>query len=144
MVQLKEVFLKKIEFNCIREIVLNNHNLSMKTDININSKYNRKEKILSVTLEVSGHGTTENNVIPLEFLVTIEGIFKINLENELNNEAMDLISKIKAPQLLFPFVLENIQNLTLRAGIKPLVLPLIDFEKLYSKKNNFNESKIIN
>ncbi len=144
MIQLIEVFLKKIEFNCIREIVINNQNLSMKSDININSKYNRKEKILSVILEVSGQGTTENNVIPLNFLVSVEGIFKINLENDLNNEAMDLISKIKAPQLLFPFVLENIQSLTSKAGIKPLILPYIDFEKLYSKRNEINENKIIN
>ena len=144
MLQLLEVFLRKIEFKCIRDIIIANQNLSMKSDININSKFNRKEKMLSVILEISGSGTTTSNVIPLNFSIEIEGIFKVSISSDLNDSAMDIISKVKAPQLLFPFIVENIQSLTSKAGIKPLILPYIDFDKIYFENKKFNEEKIIN
>ena len=144
MLNLIEVFLKKVKFNCIREIILANQNLSMQSNININSKYLRKEKILSVILEITGKGITQNNIEPLNFLISVEGMFKLDTETHLNDRSMEIISKVKAPQLLFPFVLENIQNLTAKAGIKPVVLPIIDFEKIYYENKKFEEEKIIN
>ena len=144
MLHLIEIFVKKIEFNCIREIIISNQNISMKSDININSKFNRKEKILSVILEVTGEGTTSTNISPLKFLVSYEGIFKINISHDLNDEAMKIISKVKAPQIIFPFILETIQNLTTKAGIKPMILPYIDFEKIYFENKNSSTERIIN
>ncbi len=144
MLNLIEVFLKKVEFNCIREIILANQNLSMQSNININSKFSRKERILSVILEITGKGVNSNNIEPLNFIISVEGIFKLDIHNSLNDNAMEIISKVKAPQLLFPFVLENIQSLTAKAGIKPVVLPIIDFEKIYYENKKFEEEKIIN
>ncbi len=144
MLHLIEIFVKKIEFNCIREIIISNQNISMKSDININSKFNRREKILSVILEVTGEGTTSTNISPLKFLVSYEGIFKINTSHDLNDEAMEIISKVKAPQIIFPFILETIQNLTTKAGIKPMILPYIDFEKIYFENKNSSTERIIN
>ena len=144
MLNLIEVFLKKVEFNCIREIILSNQNLSMQSNININSKFSRKERILSVILEITGKGVNSNNIEPLNFIISVEGIFKLDIHNGLNDNAMEIISKVKAPQLLFPFVLENIQSLTAKAGIKPVVLPILDFEKIYYENKKFEEEKIIN
>ncbi len=58
---------------------------------------------------------------------------------------MEILSRVKAPQVLFPFVMETIYSLSSKSGIKPISLPYIDFEKLYFENKKFSDSnKIIN
>ncbi len=146
MLNLIDIFLKKINYSCIREIILTYQNLEMKSNLNINSRLNKKENILSVLLEVDGRGLTPNNIEAITFSITIEGIFQISEDlKNINDEAMEILSKVKAPQILFPFVIEKIQSLTAQSGIKPVFLPFLDFEKIYFENKQFSEKdKIIN
>ena len=146
MLSLVEVYLKRIKFNVIRELVILHKNIELQNNLNINSRFNRSEKLLSVILELEGKGITSNNVEAITFSISVEGTFSLDNEiGELSDDVMELLSKVKAPQLLFPFVIETIYNLSAKSGIKPISLPYIDFEKLYFENKKFSDNnKIIN
>jgi Preprotein translocase subunit SecB len=41
---------------------------------------------------------------------------------------------INAPAIIYPYIRQHIRSLSLDAGIKPIILPLINFEALYEAK----------
>ena len=138
MFNLLEVFVTKINYNILRENVLNSKNMKIESKIDLKSKYNKKIKLLEVIIVMNIKGFEESNTL-IDLFIELTGIFAKNDNfEEISDNALEIFSKVKAPAILFPFLLENIHSLTFRSKIKPLIVPLIDFEKLYFENKKFN------
>lgn len=61
-------------------------------------------------------------------------VFKCDLEITKEFKVSDF-QRVNAPAIAFPFSRAYISNLTLQSGLRPLMLPSINFVEL-SKKNN--------
>ncbi len=141
MFNLAEVFLKKLDFALLRENLLNASSVKIESNVDIQGKFNKENNVFSVILKTDIKGF-EKQIEIINISVVLEGIFVAEgkVENAPNDEAIDIFTKVKAPQILFPFVVENIHNLTLRAKVKPLIIPYIDFKKLYYESKEFSGS----
>ena len=62
------------------------------------------------------------------------GIFSI--EGYANEKEIDKELKIQGAQIIFPFMRERILNVTSNGGIAPILMPVIDFEKVYLQNKN--------
>ncbi len=138
MFNLLEIFVKKINFNLIREKVLKCEQMKIESKVDVNGKYNRKIKIMEVMLGTTIKGF-ENDLSILNINLELIGIFGANENNngDIDDNALELFTKIKAPSIMYPFLLENIYSVTLKAKIKPIIVPYIDFKKLYFDSKNF-------
>ncbi len=138
MFNLLEIFVKKINFNLIREKVLKCEQMKIESKVDVNGKYNRKIKIMEVMLGTTIKGF-ENDLSILNINLELIGIFGENENNngDIDDNALELFTKIKAPSIMYPFLLENIYSVTLKAKIKPIIVPYIDFKKLYFDSKNF-------
>ena len=138
MFNLLEIFVKKINFNIIREKVLKCEQMKIESKVDVNGKYNRKIKIMEVMLGSTIKGF-ENDLNILNIEVELIGVFgeNDNSSGDIDDNALELFTKIKAPTIMYPFLLENIYSVTLKAKIKPIMVPYIDFKKIYFDSKNF-------
>ena len=139
MFNLAEVYLRKSNFTLVRENLLKAEEIRIESKVNMNSKYIKENNMFSIILNMEIKGF-DKEIEVIEVFIEIEGVFigeaKINISPD--NEALEIFSKVKAPQMLFPFISENIHNLTMRAKVKPLIIPYIDFNKLYFEEDKFS------
>ncbi len=139
MFNLLEVFVTKLNYHILRENILKTENMKIESKIDLKSQYNRKIKLLEVVISMDIKGFEEELTL-LELSIELSGVFAKNDSYEEPSEnALEIFSKVKAPAILFPFIVENIHNLTLKSKIKPLIIPYIDFEKLYFENKKFDK-----
>ncbi len=139
-----DVFLTKVDFTLLRENVLKCNHMKINSNFDLKSRYNRKTTILEVVLSTKTSGLEEDfNILNID--VDITGIFKLDEKFSINqgdvnidDNNLDFFTKVNAPSMLFPFLLENIHSLTQKAKIKPLIIPFIDFNKIYYEQKSFN------
>ncbi len=62
------------------------------------------------------------------------GIF--NIEGNPDKKEIDKELKIQGAQIIFPFMRERILNVTSNGGITPILMPFINFEKVYQQNQN--------
>jgi len=90
-----------------------------------------------VNMDIKGF---EDELTLLSLSIGLTGIFAKNgTQEEVPDNALEIFSKVKAPAILFPFLLENIHTISLKSKIKPLIIPFIDFEKLYFENKKFDQ-----
>lgn len=74
------------------------------------------------------------------FDLTVEAIFHFEVLDEKITEDFKLSSfpKVNAPAIAFPYLRAFVSNLTLQSGLKPVILPSINFVQL-ANKDSFKE-----
>ena len=94
----------------------------------------------SVNVEKQG----ENNyIVTLDVNVEKKGEFKTDIsisgycEIDDNHPQLDTILRVNAPAILFPYVRAQLSLLTAQPEMRPIVLPVVNFQKIYehSKEN---------
>ncbi len=142
MFNLAEIYLKKLNFKLLRENLLNAEGIKIESKVDMNGKFIRENNTLATKLDMSIKGF-DNSFEIIDIFISIEGLFVAVDENPNlleEKEIIEIFSKVKAPQIMFPFLVENIHNLTLRAKVKPIIIPYIDFQKLYNENKEFSNS----
>lgn len=91
------------------------------------SKYNSENKIISVMVkfeieEAKGEVVKQP---PFIMLVELQAHFKVD-ESMFPVDKIDDWAKRNAPIVLYPFLRERVYALTIQAGFKPLLLPLVE------------------
>lgn len=122
--RLNKIILLESHFR--REPEINFQNNQTKNDINIDIKSNVKDKIINVveTLDFRSYEKDKNNV---EAKIVMAGIFEscdkppVSVEN---------FVEVNAPAIIFPFIREHLSTVSLKAGIKPILLPPVNFIEL--------------
>lgn len=89
-------------------------------NMNIDTEVGVQDKIISVAETVT---VTQNynDVEQFSFLVKMVGIFECVGESQLKD--FDTFGKVNGAAIIFPYIREHITNLSLKAGLVPVVLP---------------------
>jgi preprotein translocase subunit SecB len=70
-----------------------------------------------------------------QFDLEVEALYQFELVDEPVTEAFKLSTfpKVNAPAIAFPYLRAFVSNLTLQAGLQPVILPSINFAELAAK-----------
>jgi len=101
--------------------------MSVKIEIGCQSKYDKKARRLRVDLELSSKDPSPS----FRFSVGVGGVFA--LDGDPTEEELSRIRNVNCPAILFPYVREEVADLTRRAGLKPLHLPPANFLEIADK-----------
>ena len=79
--------------------------------------------------------TIKVNIIDVMFDLKIESVFIFKLDDKITDDfKLSDFPKINAPAIAFPYLRAFISNLTLQAGVTPVILPSINFVELQNKE----------
>lgn len=124
----------------VKSIILVESNLSrkqnfsfddLKLDVEIGTGVGVKDNIVNVQLKVNVK-QMQNNTPLSELSATMVGTFEKNGESPINN--MEDFGRINGASIIYPFIREHIANLALKAGLGPILLPPVNFQKLNKNK----------
>ncbi len=99
-------------------------------DINFNVISAISEDKKSLNLEVVTILKEKKGLFNLEF--SLIGNFSIIGNSE--NMSLEEFSKTNASALMMPYIRETISNITLRSGLKPVIIPPINIISMVNKK----------
>jgi len=98
--------------------------------INIDIKNSINENILGVTVTLNFISKIEDKEV-ISSEIKMVGNFEFSKET---NIPLDDFGKINAPAIIFPFIREHLSNVSMKAGIQPILLPPINFVNLAKEK----------
>ena len=103
----------------------------LKLDVEIGTGVGVKDNVVNVKLSVNVK-QMENGIAQSEMSATMVGIFEKTGESPLND--MEEFGRINGASIIFPFLREHIANLAMKAGLGPVMLPPVNFQKLNKNK----------
>lgn len=102
-------------------------------NIELNLSYNT-EQIDEGVYQTVLHAVINAKIDTLQmFLIEVDqaGIFQMK---NIPKEQVELLHNIECPSMLFPYLRETVSDLTVRAGLMPVVLAPVNFAFLYQQK----------
>ena len=82
--------------------------------------FENKDNEFGITIKV--------NIIDVMFDLKVESLFIFKLDDKITEDfKLSDFPKINAPAIAFPYLRAFISNLTLQAGVPPVILPSINF-----------------
>ena len=103
----------------------------LKLDVEIGTGVGVKDNVVNVKLSVNVK-QMENGIAQSEMSATMVGTFEKTGESPLND--MEEFGRINGASIIFPFLREHIANLAMKAGLGPVMLPPVNFQKLNKNK----------
>lgn len=125
--QLKSIIL--VDSHMYRKPNVNFKELQL--DVEIGTGVGVKDNVVNVKLSVNVK-QMENGIAQSEMSATMVGIFEKTGESPLND--MEEFGRINGASIIFPFLREHIANLAMKAGLGPIMLPPVNFQKLNKNK----------
>lgn len=126
--RIKNLLLLESNFKRIQNVRFDDKTSELNLDIN--TEVGTQDNIISVaeTVTVSQkHDDTEQ----FSFLVKMVGVFECVGESPLKD--YEAFGKVNGAAIIFPYIREIISNLSLKAGLGPIVLPPVNFTGNTSK-----------
>jgi len=122
---IKDIYLTSCNYSVDKNKFGSNPESSIDISLETNTSFKLEESKKGATFIVNNNlvGKNKNedsNVIDIK---TTYELYFISSE-EINNEFLSIYSEISLPLNIFPYFREFMQNLTIRSGISPIVLPL--------------------
>ena len=103
----------------------------LQLDVEIGTGVGVKDNVVNFKLSVNVK-QMENGIAQSEMSATMVGIFEKTGESPLND--MEEFGRINGASIIFPFLREHIANLAMKAGLGPIMLPPVNFQKLNKNK----------
>lgn len=103
----------------------------LQLDVEIGTGVGVKDNVVNVKLSVNVK-QMENGIAQSEMSATMVGTFEKTGESPLND--MEEFGRINGASIIFPFLREHIANLAMKAGLGPVMLPPVNFQKLNKNK----------
>lgn len=88
------------------------------------SEYDPEKKTISVRMEMNLAPETEVIDRPFEMRILIAGHFEVD-PDRFDVAHIDKFAEKNAPVLLIPYMREQAYSLSLRAGVEPVIFPLV-------------------
>ncbi len=118
----KKLLLLESSFSRVNQVEFDEKKI--KSSLNINPEVSVEGKQITVVETVSL--TQKVNEVPqVTATVKMVGVFEANGISEIKD--LNTFGKINGAAIIFPYIREHISNLSLKAGLGNLVLPLINF-----------------
>ena len=134
--QIDNICITSVNF-ALNDDFKNDEEIELSFSVTVNSFDSEEKKIVDVI--VNTPETDPQGNIPFHFSVTGRGVF-IFSEDVTENEDVQL-KNINCPAIIFPYVREQVADLTRRSGLPPLHLPPVNFIKMHKEKNNNEEEE---
>ena len=118
---IEKLLLIESSFKRIDNVSFNN---DVKNNINIETEVGVQENTINVIETVSFeqlHNETKQVVIK----VKMAGVFK--KEGDAVIDDLELFGRVNGAAIIFPYIREHITNLSIKAGLNPLILPPVNF-----------------
>ncbi|PKQ68891.1 protein-export chaperone SecB [Raineya orbicola] len=121
-----------LESNFRREPLVSFENLVK--NLSFNMGYSQKSNLLNVVIETSWEEKNKNTqLVEIEAKIKMVGVFRYNDKTSVKVEEF---AKVNAPAIIFPFIREQLANLSLKAGIPLILLQPINFVRLSNESEN--------
>lgn len=119
--EISQLLLVESNFRRINNVQFNEE---AKSDLNINTEVgvNGKQITVAETVTVS---QIINDEEQFSFCVKMVGVFECVGESKISD--FEKFGKINGAAIIFPYIREHITNLSLKAGIGPIILPPVNF-----------------
>lgn len=99
-------------------------------DININHSVKGNDVIISVVVDLAAKHKRRN---VFKFTTRYIGVFEIGNEDVL---PVEKFAEANGPAIIYPFIREHIATTSLKAGMKPILLPPVNFIRLNQIKKD--------
>jgi len=111
------------------QIDFDNKNLHNNINIDVQNS-TENSNILYVTV-IMDFDTSIDNKKFISSKIQMLGVFEFGKKLPLS---LDSFANINAPAIIFPFIREHLSNVSMKAGIQPILLPPINFVELAKDK----------
>lgn len=127
-IPIKNIFLTELNFVRTPEVP---DKINYTYTINVGAQVNDNH-IAQVFVELK---ILEKELKSLKIDCCMVGLFDLTHIEDMPFSTEDFLY-INAPAIIFPYLRETVSNLTLRAGIKPLIIPTFNFKEMREKKQD--------
>ncbi|WP_448529800.1 protein-export chaperone SecB [Raineya sp.] len=128
--QVRSIFLLESYFERLPFIEANEKT----NEIALKRDYYIGESILTAIVELTfRQRNKKTKKIELRSKIKMAGEFIFEKNTSITIEDF---AKVNAPAIIFPFIREHLANLSLRAGIPPILLPPVNFVRLSDESKN--------
>ena len=119
-----------LESNFKREPYIDFKNSKFNNNINIRTDNTSKDNSLFVTVTVTFSSKIKQKKV-INAKIIMAGMFEFSHNPNLS---LETFANINAPAIIFPFIREHLSNISIKAGIQPILLPPINFVNLAKEK----------
>lgn len=131
--KLLNIILIESTFKRASHIDFSSENVHNNIDIDIQNSIT--DNILGVTV-ILKFNTTIEDIEMVSSEIKMGGNFEFG---ENTNIPLEDFGNINAPAIIFPFIREHLSNVSMKAGIQPILLPPINFVNLAKKKKELKK-----
>ena len=126
---IKSMVLLESSFHRINTVTFNDsvkNHIEIKVDVSINGN------VITVC-EIVELKQSFQDVEQISILIKMVGVFEKNGDSPILD--MDSFGRINGAAIIYPYIREHITNLTLKAGIGPIILPPVNFTLIKQEKD---------
>jgi len=135
-VQLVNITVDELHIKVLDRQPLDDENTNREFSLTVGrSDYDTEQKMISVRLVMEIMPEEGKEDRPFEMRIAIAGHFEVDEDNFPIGE-INKFAERNAPIILVPYIREQAYSLTLRAGIEPLLFPLITVPVFKIEKPN--------
>ena len=133
-IPIKNIFLTELNFVRTPNVP---DKLNYTYTINVGANVDKATNISNVMVKLE---ILEKEQASLKITCCMIGVFDLTNVKNLPISVDDFLY-INAPTVIFPYLREIVSNMTLRAGIKPLIIPTFNFKEMRDKNRSTELTK---
>lgn len=123
-IKILNILLIESNFKRDRIIDFNDPELNNHIDIDIQNKIEKSTLFVTLTIDFYSRIKTKNKI---KAKIKMLGIFAFEGKTPL---PVKKFGEINAPAIIFPFIREHLSSVSIKAGVKPILLPPVNFVEL--------------
>ena len=116
------------EFKRTPNVSFNNENIDTNVEINVDTQVNENQVIVSEMLVFK---QIVNDITEVNAMIKFIGVFQSIGKTKLSLEEF---GHVNGAAIIFPYIREQLSNMSLKSGIGNLILPPVNFVKKYEEK----------
>ena len=116
-----------------REFKIDFTHPDLNTNLNLDDNYKIDGNQLIVILTLNFETTLKEKKLIIS-TISMAGIFEFTEKIEEGPLSIQNFASINAPAIIFPFIREHFATLTMKAGLKPILLPPVNFVEFAKQK----------
>src|SRR5690606_1154696 len=128
--QFSEIYLLESQFKRENSIDFSHTDLENKVSIKTDHSHDSQTDILNITVQLNFSGKVDKKKY-ISAKIVMVGVFQRSNDAQLSVEQFCMAN---GPAIMFPFLREHLASTSLKSGIKPILLPAINFIKLNAEK----------
>lgn len=135
--QIKNIIITSVDFSLNNDFKPD-EKIDFFFNVSISSGDQQESKLVDSLVVVNTPEKKDAENLPFYFSITGRGLFSFS--KELTEKEFDLFKNINCPAIVFPYIREQVADLSRRSGFPPLHLPPVNFVKMHKKNSKEEET----